>query len=64
MNSFKLGEELTGSTNGHRAKLALRCCNVPIPVASSSQGAVCTSLVASLMADSSDATTAIPNLVR
>lgn len=60
----KLGVELTGSTYGNCANLAMRCCNVPIPV-TTSQEALCVSLVAALMADSADATrSALPKLVR
>jgi len=62
-NRFKLGEELTGSTYGNCANLALRCCNVPVPVATS-QEALCSSLVAALMADSADASSALPKIVR
>jgi hypothetical protein len=60
----KLGQELTESTYGNCANLALRCCNVPVPV-TTSQEAVCTSLVAAVMADAADTThSVLPKLVR
>lgn len=60
----KLGQELTESTYGNCAKLALRCCDVPVPVATP-QEALCTSLVAAVMADAADAShSVLPKLVR
>ena len=60
----KLGQELTGSTYGNCANLALRCCNVPIPIATSQEG-LCSSLVAAVMADAAGATQSVlPKIVR
>lgn len=60
----KIGEELMGSTYGNCANLALRCCNVPVSVASAPE-ALYNNLVAAVMADSTDATrSTIPKLVR